>query len=145
MVKKFALIFGIIYAAIGILGFIPPLVTPPEIAAGAVGLDAETGHGRLLGLFPVNVWHNLVHLGVGIWGIVAAKGFPSAVFFAKANAVLFGVLFILGLIPATNTLFGLAPLYSHDIWLHLVNAVVAGYFGFGAPAREAERTEPRRV
>lgn len=142
MVKKFALIFGIVYAIIGILGFIPGLVTVPEMAAG---LEAETGHGRLFGLFPVNVWHNLVHLAVGIWGIIAAKDFDSAVLYARVNAVVFGLLVILGLIPATNTLFGLVPLYSHDIWLHLVNAVVAAYFGFGAPARASTRTEAHRV
>lgn len=142
MVKKFALIFGIIYVIVGILGFIPPLVTSPEMAAG---VDVQTGHGRLLGLFPVNFLHNLVHLGVGIWGIIAAKNFAHAVLFAKVTAVVFAILFILGLIPATNTLFGLVPLYSHDIWLHLISAVVAGYFGFGAPAHEPHRGEPRRV
>lgn len=135
MVKKFALIFGIVYLLVGILGFIPPLVSSPEMAGG---LAADTGHGRLLGLFPVNLWHNLVHLAVGIWGIVASKGFDSAVLYAKVNAVLFALLAVLGLIPATDTLFGLAPLYSHDIWLHILNAVAAGYFGFGPPASKSK-------
>lgn len=142
MVKKFALIFGIVYAVIGILGFVPGLVTAPEVPADMVG---EMSHGRLLGLFPVNAIHNLVHLAVGIWGIVAAKNFASAVFYAKANAVLFALLVVLGLIPATNTLFGLAPLYGHDIWLHILNAVIAGYFGFGPPARAADRPVANRA
>lgn len=142
MVKKFALIFGIVYAVVGVLGFIPALVVSPEMS-GDMAIDA--GHGRLLGLFPVNVVHNLVHLAVGIWGIVAAKSFAASVFYAKANAVVFGLLVILGLIPATNTLFGLAPIYGNDIWLHLVNAVVAGYFGFGPPARAAGHAGAGRV
>lgn len=142
MVKKFALIFGIVYALIGIMGFIPALVTPPDVVAG---LEAETGHGRLLGIFPVNVWHNLVHLAVGIWGIIAAKGFSASVTYAKVNAVVFGLLVILGIIPATNTLFGLAPIYGNDIWLHLLNTLVAGYFGFGAPARREPGVTPRQV
>lgn len=141
MVKKFALFFGILYALVGILGFIPALVTPPEVVNA--GLAAETGHGRLLGIFPVNVWHNLVHLAVGIWGIVAAKSFGAAVTYAKVNAILFALLAILGLIPATNTLFGLVPLYGNDIWLHILNAVVAGYFGFGPPAHAHPKVETR--
>lgn len=132
MVKTFALIFGIVYAVAGVLGFIPALVVTPELSGD---LGVEAGHGLLLGIFPVNVVHNLVHLGVGIWGILAAKAFASSVFYAKANAVIFALLAILGIIPATDTLFGLVPLYGHDIWLHILNAVVAGYFGFGPPAR----------
>lgn len=141
MVKKFALIFGIVYTLIGILGFVPGIVTMPDVEAG---LMADTAHGRLLGLFPVNLWHNLVHLAVGIWGIVAAKGFGSAVFYARANAVLFALLALLGFFPPTNTLFGIAPLYSHDIWLHGLNAVIAGYFGFGPPARDKAETMQHR-
>jgi hypothetical protein len=142
MVKKFALIFGIAYVGAGILGFIPALVTAPEVTAG---LEAEAGHGRLFGLFAVNIWHNLVHLAIGIWGIVAAKNFGSAVIYAKANAIIFGLLAILGLIPATNTLFGLVPLYGWDIWLHIANTALAGYFGFGPPAHAHPKVEPRRA
>jgi hypothetical protein len=132
MVQTFAKIFGIVYLIIGILGFIPGLVQP---IVGGPGLGVEAGYGRLLGLFPVNLIHNLIHIGVGIWGILAARSIPRAVTFARANAVLFGVLFLLGIIPATNTLFGLAPLFGLDIWLHLLSAAIAGYFGFAAAAR----------
>jgi len=45
-------------------------------------------------------------------------------------AVAYGLLVILGLLPATNTLFGLIPVYGNDVWLHLVLGVVAAYFGF---------------
>jgi len=33
-------------------------------------------------------------------------------------------------VPATNTLFGLVPIYGADVWLHLVLGAVAAYFGF---------------
>jgi hypothetical protein len=45
-------------------------------------------------------------------------------------AIVFALLAIMGLIPGLNTLFGLAPLYSHDIWLHALSALLAGYFGY---------------
>ena len=132
MVKKFALIFGAMYVIAGILGFIPALVTPPE---GMVGMDVQAGHGHLFGLFPVNFWHNIVHVAVGIWGVLAARDFGAAVTFARVSAVLFAALTILGLIPATNTLFGLVPLYGHDIWLHALTTALTAYFGFVAPTR----------
>jgi hypothetical protein len=36
----------------------------------------------------------------------------------------------MGLIPGPDILFGLAPLFSHDVWLHGVEALAAGYVGF---------------
>jgi hypothetical protein len=40
------------------------------------------------------------------------------------------LLAILGLIPATNTMFGLVPIYGNDVWLHAGTALIAAYFGF---------------
>jgi predicted metallopeptidase len=132
-VQGFARIFGIIYVVVGILGFVPGLVQP---IVDTTGLAVETGYGRLLGLFPVNLIHNLVHIGVGIWGILAARSFMASVGFAKVNAILFGILAVLGIIPATNMLFGLAPLYGIDVVIHALTAAVAAYFGFASPARQ---------
>jgi hypothetical protein len=28
-------------------------------------------------------------------------------------------------------MFGLTPLFSHDVWLHAVTAAIAAYFGWG--------------
>lgn len=132
LVQRFALIAGIIYAAAGVLGFIPALVTPPEAAAP---LALEGMHGRLFGLFPINWVHNLVHLALGIWGLAAYKSFNSSVSFSRGLAVIYAIFAIMGLFPVLNTTFGLVPLYSHDIWLHAVTAGIAAYFGWGAPAR----------
>ena len=49
-------------------------------------------------------------------------------------AVSYGLLVILGLIPATSTLFGLVPIYGMDVWLHLALGAIAAYFGFMAAA-----------
>jgi hypothetical protein len=124
-VQNFALVFGIIYIVVGLLGFVPALVSPPE---PTYPLVIEANHGRLFGLFPINLLHNLVHLGIGIWGVIASRSASEAVVFARGVAVLYVALTILGLIPATNTLFGLAPIYGYDIWLHATSAIVAVYF-----------------
>ena len=127
MIRTFALIFGIIYIIAGIAGFIPAL-TPhsPDMHP----LTIDTAHGRALGLFPVNILHNIVHLGIGLWGVLGSRSISGARFFARGLAILYGLLAILGLIPGTNTMFGLVPIYGHDVWLHAGTALIAAYFGF---------------
>jgi hypothetical protein len=92
------------------------------------------GYGLVMGLLPVNVLHNLVHVLFGILGVVAYGGLFAPRVYAQIVAVAYGLLVILGLLPATNTLFGLIPIYGNDVWLHLVLGVVAAYFGFMTPA-----------
>jgi hypothetical protein len=133
--RYFAGVYGIVFLLVGIAGFIPALVTPPQPAAEVA---AEAGFGRLLGLFPINVWHNLVHVIFGIWGLVAYRTFDAARTYARAVALIYAVLAVMGLIPVLNTTFGLIPLYGHDVWLHIVLAAVAAYFGFFGPERPAE-------
>lgn len=133
MIRTFALIFGIIYLLVGILGFIPAL---NHHHADMPAIAVDSFYGRLLGLFPVNILHNIVHLAIGLWGIVASKSVSGARFFGKALAVIYGLLAILGLIPGANTMFGLVPIYGHDVWLHALSALIAGYFGF--VARESD-------
>jgi hypothetical protein len=129
MTRRFALVVGIIYLVIGIAGFIPGLVQGQDYPDLAV----DAGSGALLGLFPVNVVHHLVHLLIGVLGIAAYRAFDSARLYARGLAIVLAVLAVLGLIEAGNlyTLFGLTPLFSHDIWLHAGTAVIAAYFGWG--------------
>lgn len=128
--RRFALILGIIYLVVGVAGFIPALLQPSATNAPQLAVDSFSG--RLLGLFPVNLLHTLVHLAIGVWGVVAAKGMGAAVIYARSLAVIYGVLAVMGLIPQLNTVFGLVPLYGHDIWLHAGTALIAAYFGFAA-------------
>ena len=129
MARRFALVVGIIYLVIGIAGFIPGLVQGqdyPDLAVNALS-------GDLLGLFPVNVVHHIVHLLIGVLGIAAYRAFDSARLYARGLAIVLDVLAVLGLIEAGNldTVFGLVPLFSHDVWLHAGTAVIAAYFGWG--------------
>ena len=75
-------------------------------------------YGYLIGLFPVNILHTAVHLAIGVWGIAAWRSAGGARVYARSLAILYGVLAVMGLIPGLNTVFGLIPLHSHDVWLH---------------------------
>ena|SRR3982750_1232050 len=126
--RNFAMVMGVLYVAVGLLGFFPGAVSAPHPGGPHVAVD--TGYGYLLGLFPVNILHNVVHLGVGIWGLVASRTLAGSLSFARGLAMFYSLLTIMGLIPGLNTMFGLIPIFSHDIWLHALSAGVAGYFGF---------------
>jgi len=124
--RYFALIFGIVYALIGILGFIPGFTTPLT----EHNLMVDDNAGLLFGLFPVNLLHNLVHLLVGLLGIVAFRTFGAARNYGRFLAIAFGLLTILGLVPGLETLFGLVPLYGNDVWLHALTALAGIVFGW---------------
>lgn len=139
--RYFALISGIIYVLIGIFGFIPGMVATPGSTAPLLTVD--TGYGYLLEAFPVNILHNLVHLGLGIWGIASYRSYLRSRNYARGLAIIYGLFAIMGLLPVLNTTFGLVPLFGNNVWLHALTALVAAYFGFKTPdpvtLREAER------
>lgn len=136
-VRHFALLFGVAYTLVGVLGFVPGAVAPPP--SGAPALAVEAGYGYLLGIFPVNVLHSIVHLLVGIWGIAAYATWAASRTYARSIAVLFGLLTVMGLFPVLNTGFSLVPLFGHDIWLHALTMLPAAYFGFREPVPAAAR------
>lgn len=123
--KSFALVLGLGFVVAAIAGFFPTPAEPPA------GLTQTHGFGHALGILPVNTLHNIVHLLFGVLGIAAARGaLMGARSYAQMVAVAYGLLVVLGLLPATNTTFGLIPIYGADVWLHAIIAAAAGYFGF---------------
>ena len=135
-VRKFALFAGVQFVLFGILGFLPGITQPP--APGAPPLTVDAGYGNLLGLLPVNVLHNLFHLGSGLIALGASRTFSAARMFSRGLAVVYGLLTVMGLIPGLNTTFGLIPIYGADVVYHALLAAAAAYFGFAAPARAAD-------
>lgn len=138
--KGFAQLIGWVFLAVGILGFVPGLKTTPLVGV-APNLTVDGGYGYLLGLFPVNWLHNVVHVGVGIAGVAATRSISNARVFARGLAWFYGALAVMGIFPVLNITFGLIPLFSHDIWLHAGTAAVAAYYGYGRRA-EAVETAP---
>lgn len=125
-VQRVAQIFGWVFVLVAVWGFF--------VAGGSMeaGMDAPA----ILGLFPVNVLHNLAHLLLGLWGIVASRSFNGARTYARLAGVLYLLLAVLGLVDPTG--FGLIPLGSGDIALHAVLGIILAGVGFTAkPGRPA--------
>jgi uncharacterized membrane protein HdeD (DUF308 family) len=114
MAKTLALVFGVVFILVGILGFVPnPLV----------GADA---------LFATDALHNIVHILFGVILLVTAKKAPAL--WLLILGVVYLVLAVLGflLVPDEGALLGLVHVNTADHWLHVVLGVVlvaAGFFG----------------
>ncbi|HEX6251966.1 MAG TPA: DUF4383 domain-containing protein [Gemmatimonadaceae bacterium] len=122
-VQRVAQIFGVIFLIIGIAGFF---------------FSMSMDEALLLGMFPVNVAHNIVHLLFGLWGLAAARSFAGAKSYAQITGVLYLVLAVLGFVDPTG--FGLIPIGGNDIWLHAAIGLVLSYVGFTARADHATVT-----
>ena len=106
--RNFTLTYGVAFLLVGICGFIPGIT---QMHHGDPNLVVNgPGTGMLLGLFHVNLVHNLVHILFGIWGLVAFRSTSSALLYARVVAVAYLVLAVCGLVPGLNNLFGFCPL-----------------------------------
>jgi hypothetical protein len=120
LAQRVALIFGVVFILVALGGFITP---------GGMGMEAHPDQApRELGLFPINLLHNLVHLAFGIWGIVASRTWGAAKTYCQVGGVIYIVLTILGFVDPTT--FGLVPIGGNDIWLHAVLGIVLAAVGF---------------
>jgi hypothetical protein len=99
----------------------------------------------LLGLFPINILHNIVHLAIGLWGVLSYRSYGGARTYARGLVVLYALLAIMGLVPGLNTTFDLIPIFGHDVWLHALTALAAAYFGFVHREAETSTTTANRA
>ena len=110
MQKNILTIFGVIFLAIGVLGFV---------------------NNPLLGIFEVDALHNIIHILTGALALVAVSmGRGAMSTFSKIFGIIYGLVAVLGFISGT-TVLGLIPVNLADNVLHLVIAVVFLYLGFG--------------
>jgi hypothetical protein len=120
--RLLGVIFGAVYVLIGILGF---------TATADIGLF-DTEGGLLLGLFEVNVFHNIAHLLIGAALLIAGL---STVRSAKATNTVVGAAFLLlgivGLFILDNA-SNILALNGADNVLHFATAVILLGVGLGA-------------
>jgi hypothetical protein len=116
MLQKIAVGFGIVFLAVGFLGFVPG-VTKDE---------------HLLGIFHVNAAHNMVHILTGavavICGLMSAR--TSQLFF-RIFGVVYGLVAVLGFMGGDQPILGLISNNRADAWLHTGIAAVSLFLGFG--------------
>ena len=130
-IQRITIGVGIVYLLIGILGFIPGIT---RFAANPVG--PVPGEGLLLGIFAVNVVHNIAHLLLGAVLIVGGRSAERVTAVNKGMAVVFLILVVGSVIAPIVEGVAINP---PDTILHFASAVLTGYLGFVAPRQSAAR------
>lgn len=132
-VQTMALLVGIVFLLVGILGFVPGITTNYDEMKFA-GKDSGA---ELLGIFQVSILHNIVHLLFGIAGIAMARTWSGARTFLVGGGVIYLVLWLYGLIVSQDSGGNFVPVNSADNWLHFFLGV--GMIGLGfVTTREGE-------
>lgn len=102
--RSLALILGVVYLGLGVLGLMP---------------------GTLAGLFPVNPALALVHVAMGAWGFAAYAGGARALTYARSAAFIFVALGLVGMLQGVDQF--MMPLHGPNVWLHLATAGLASF------------------
>jgi hypothetical protein len=111
LVKPLTWILGIVLLLVGILGFVLP--------------------SPLLGLFEVDMVHNIVHILSGVVGLwAAASGYQYSRLFLMIFGIVYALVAVLGF--AMGNILGLFSVNEYDNYLHTAIAAVCLIFAFGS-------------
>ena len=124
-----AMLFGAVFLAVGILGFIPGITSNYD----ELGFAGDESEAELLGIFQVSILHNIVHALFGIAGLALARTWDGARMYLIGGGVIYLLLWILGLVGAAAWI----PANDADDWLHFVLAVAMIGLGLALGRREA--------
>ncbi|MGY1705300.1 DUF4383 domain-containing protein [Geodermatophilus sp. SYSU D00697] len=131
--QMLALAFGAIYLIVGIIGF---------FITGFEGFFAHDTGKTLLG-FEINGMHNVVHIVIGVAGLLLARTLAGARTYGWLLAVGYGAAFIYGLIAIGET-WDFLSINAADNVLHILTAVVGLVIALG-PVRSAVGGRSTRV
>ena len=123
-------VISVTYVVLGLVGFMPVEFLNPLHAEGV-------GAHYLLHLVAINWIHNLIHLGIGVFGLWAGNDLARCRLWGRVNGPVLLVVFAVGVIqgvlagaPADQLLFGLVPLNPPGHMLHLATGGLATFLGF---------------
>ena len=111
-----ALLVGIVFLLVGILGFIPGITSNYDDLKFA----GHNSDAQLLGIFDTSILHNIVHLLFGVAGIALSRTWDGARSFLIGGGVIYLVLFVYGAIFHGEKGSNWIPVNWADNVLHLV-------------------------
>jgi hypothetical protein len=121
-IQSLALLFGVVFIAVGILGFIPGITTH----YGDLSFAGDDSDAKLLGIFQVSLLHSFVHILFGLVGLWATRAYESSRLYMFGGGVIYLALFLLGIVGGADWI----PANTADHWLHLALGVVMVGIGY---------------
>jgi hypothetical protein len=125
-----ATLAGLVFIALGILGFVPSITT------NGIAFAGQGSGAKLIGVFQVSDLQNLVYILLGLAGLAFAKATVGARQYLLGGGVAFLVLWVLGIANAGKWI----PVNVADDWLHL--AIGIALIGLGFAASRESRAQP---
>ena len=110
MAKKSALLFGIIFVIVGILGF---FMNP------------------VIGFITADALSSIIHIIAGIL-LLAMASKPSAAGTLKTIGIVYVIFAILGFLQGTTVLFGVFATSMATSWFYLVVGIIIAALGFAS-------------
>ena len=130
--QLYALIFGLVLVAAGILGF---------FYEADFGSGDDAPRDAVLGILDVNGWHNLVHIATGALGLAVAGSYAGARSYALWLGAVYILVAALGFIYGSgDEIFDIIPVNTEDNILHLFIGVAGIGAGLATPAEPAPTT-----
>lgn len=124
MAKRLALFFGLVFVAVGLLGYLPNDIVGPR------------------GLFLTNGTHNLVHLLFGAILLIASAAInpATAALWLDILGTIYLALAVIGFLMIGHTgagwMFGMVHFNGSDNWLHLFLGIALLAAGLSTRARQ---------
>lgn len=122
MAKTIVMVLGVVFVIVGVLGFFQDPV---------------------LGIFEVDMVHNIVHLLSGVVALLmASMGEASAKTYAKVFGLVYLLVTVLGFIMGEGKLLGLMEVNDSDNYLHVFLTLVLLYAGFSKSSASSSPAAP---
>ncbi|MFF8937813.1 DUF4383 domain-containing protein [Streptomyces paradoxus] len=137
-VQQAALLFGLVFLVVGVLGFIPGITTD----YGSLEFASHESGAELFGLFQVSILHNLVHLAYGLAGLMLAGTAAGAYSYLLVGGAVYLVLWVYGLSVGHDSDANFVPMNTADDWLHFVLGIAMTVLAL-ALGRRGRRSDAR--
>ena len=126
--ESLASLLGLALVALGVVGFAPGVV---QGYGGLVWWKSGSG-AQLFDLFQTSILLNLVHIGFGVAGLVAARRWTTARAYLTVGGTAFFALGIYGLLVDYVSGWNFLPFDRADDWLHIGLGLGMLYAGLAA-------------